>query len=305
VWTKPRNLGGTINTRYDEQSVGLTPDGQTMLMYIDHIDSLGNIYSSMNKAGVFQRMKKLNSNVNSDFETAGSITPDGNIIFFASKRDGGLGETDIYMARKLPNGLWAKAQNLGTNINTKYSEDFPQIAPDGKTLYFSSQGHAGMGDYDLFQSTWNEEENTWTMPKNLGYPINSVGDDRSISFTENNRVAYISAVRDGGFGDLDLYRVKFEDAEDRTTILQGYISTSDSAKNVSPFVTIKDLKNKDVPDQTYNPNPSTGKFIMALTPSKYEITIEADGYKTFTDSFFIFDIGIGQNESKKIFTLQK
>ena len=305
IWTKAKNMGGTVNTRYDEQAVGLTPDGQTMLMYIDHIDSLGNIYSSMNKAGVFQRMRKLNSNVNSDFETAGSITPDGNIIFFTSKRDGGIGETDIYMARKLPNGQWAKAQNLGTTLNTKYKEDFPQIAPDGKTLYFSSQGHAGMGDFDLFQSSWNEEENTWSTPKNLGYPINSVGDDRSISFTEDNRVAYISAVRDGGFGDLDLYRIKFNDTEDRTTILQGYISSSDSAKNISTIVTVKDLKNKDAMELTYNPNPGTGKFIMALTPSKYEITIEADGYKTLTDVFFVFDIGIGQNESKKNFLLQK
>jgi tetratricopeptide (TPR) repeat protein len=305
VWTKPKNLGGMVNTRYDEQAVGLTPDGQTMLMYIDHIDSLGNIYSSMNKAGIFQRMRKLNSNVNSDFETAGSITPDGNIIFFASKRDGGLGETDIYMARKLPNGQWAKAQNLGNVVNTKYKEDFPTIAPDGKTLYFSSQGHAGMGDFDLFQTTWNEEENTWSEPKNLGYPINSAGDDRSISFTQDNRVAYISAVRDGGFGDLDLYRIKFEDVEDRTTVLQGYISTSDSAKDVVTFVTVRDLKNKDAAELTYNPNPSTGKFIMALTPGKYEITVEADGYKTLTDVFFIFDIGVGQNESKKIFMLQK
>lgn len=298
-------MGGAVNTRYDEQAVGLTPDGQTMLMYIDHIDSLGNIYSSMNKAGVFQRMRKLNSNVNSDFETAGSITPDGNIIFFTSKRDGGLGETDIYMARKLPNGQWAKAQNLGTTINTKYKEDFPQIAPDGKTLYFSSQGHAGMGDFDLFQSTWNEEENTWSTPKNLGYPINSVGDDRCISFTQDNRVAYISAVRDGGFGDLDLYRIKFNETEDKTVVLQGYIAGSDSSKNISTFVTVKDLKNKDALELTYSPNPSSGKFIMALTPSKYEITIEADGYKTLTDVFFIFDIGTGQNESKKFFTLQK
>jgi tetratricopeptide (TPR) repeat protein len=305
VWTKPKNMGGTVNTRYDEQAVGLTPDGQMMLMYIDHIDSLGNIYSSMNKAGTFQRMRKLNNNVNSDFETAGSITPDGNIIFFASKRDDGLGETDIYMARKLPNGQWAKAQNLGNVINTKYKEDFPTIAPDGKTLYFSSQGHAGMGDFDLFQSTWNEEENTWSEPKNLGYPINSAGDDRSISFTQDNRVAYISAVRDGGFGDLDLYRIKFNDTEDRTTVLQGYISTADSAKDVVTFVTVKDLKNKEAPELTYNPNPSTGKFIMALTPSKYEVTIEADGYKTLTDVFFVFDIGVGQNESKKMFMLQK
>ncbi|MCW3102643.1 MAG: hypothetical protein JWO09_1083 [Bacteroidetes bacterium] len=305
VWTKPKNMGALVNTRYDEQAVGLTPDGNMMLMYIDHIDSLGNIYSSISKAGTFQRMKKLNSNVNSDFETAGSITPDGNIIFFASKREGSLGETDIYMARKLPNGLWAMAQNLGSVVNTKYKEDFPQIAPDGKTLYFSSQGHDGMGDFDLFQTTWNEEDNTWSTPKNLGYPINSAGDDRCISFTQDNRVAYLSAARDGGFGDLDIYRVKFNDSDDKFTVLLGYVNAADSSKNVSSFVTIKDLKNADVADFTYTPNPKTGKFLMALPPSKYQITIEADGYKTLTDTFFIFDIGVAQNESKKVYTLQK
>lgn len=307
VWTKPKNMGALVNTRYDEQAVSLTPDGQTMLMYIDHIDSFGNIYSSMNKNGIFQRMRKLNSTINSDFETAGSISPDGNVIFFASKRDGGLGETDIYMARKLPNGLWAMPQNLGSVVNTKYKEDFPEIAPDGKTLYFSSQGHDGMGDFDLFQTTWNEEDNTWSVPKNLGYPINSAGDDRCISFTQDNRVAYLSAVRDGGFGDLDLYRVKFNDAEDKYTVLQGFVKTADStgSKPIEAVVTIEDLKNKDVPPYTYTPNPKSGKFIMALAPSKYQVTIEADGYKTLTDVFFIFDIGVAQNENKKVFILQK
>ncbi len=306
IWTKPKNMGGTVNTRYDEQAVSLTPDGQTMIMYIDHIDSLGNIYSSMNKAGTFQRMRKLNSNVNSDFETSGSINRDGNVIFFASKRDGGLGETDIYMSRKLPNGLWAIAQNLGKTINTSYKEDFPEIAPDGKTLYFSSQGHNGMGDFDLFKSTWNEEENTWTTPQNLGYPINSAGDDRCISFTKDNRVAYISAVRDGGFGDLDIYRVKFNDAEDKYTVLLGIVNTTDSLKPTAPIViTVEDLQNKNIDPYLYSPNDKNGKFIMALVPSKYKITIETPGYKTFTDVFFIFDIGTGQNESKKTFILQK
>ncbi len=307
VWTKPKNMGALVNTRYDEQAVSLTPDGQTMLMYIDHIDSFGNIYSSINKAGVFQRMKKLNSTVNSDFETSGSISPDGNVIFFASKRDGGLGETDIYMARKLPNGMWAMPQNLGNVVNTKYKEDFPEIAPDGKTLYFSSQGHDGMGDYDLFQTTWNEEDNTWSNPKNLGYPINSAGDDRCISFTQDNRVAYLSTVRDGGFGDLDLYRVKFNDAEDKYTVLQGFVKTADStsSKPVDAIVTIEDLKNKDIAPYTYTPNPKNGKFIMALAPSKYQVTIESTGYKTLTDVFFIFDIGVAQNDTKKVFILQK
>jgi hypothetical protein len=304
VWTKPKNMGALVNTRYDEQAVGLTPDGNMMLMYIDHIDSLGNIYSSVSKNGTFQRMKKLNSNVNSDFETAGSINPDGDIIFFASKRDGGLGETDIYMSRKLPNGQWALAQNLGPVVNTKYKEDFPQIAPDGKTLYFSSQGHEGMGDFDLYQTTMNED-GTWTTPKNLGYPINSAGDDRCISFTQDNRVAYISAARDGGFGDLDLYRVKFNNVEERLTVLLGYVTSADSTKEINSNVMIKDLKNPDLQERSYIPNPKTGKFLMTLPPSKYEITIEADGYKTFTEVFFVFDIGIAQNENKKVFQLKK
>lgn len=305
IWTKPKNIGPPVNTRLDEQAVSLAPDGSSMIVYIDHIDSLGNIYTSNYINGKFTKIKKLNSNVNSDFETAGSVSPEGDVIFFASKRDKGFGETDIYMARKLPNGNWAIPQNLGPTINTRYKEDFPQIAPDGRTLYFSSQGHAGMGDFDLFQTTWDPETNTWTEPKNLGYPINSAGDDRSISFTRDNKVAYISAVRDGGFGDLDIYRVKFNDADDKITVLQGYVTTADSAKNITAFVTIEDLKNKDILPYTYNPNEKSGKFIMALPPSKYQITIEADGYKKFSETFFVFEVGIAQNESKKTFVLQK
>lgn len=306
VWTKPKNMGGMVNTALDEQAVGLTPDGQTMLMYIDHIDSLGNIYSSSNKAGAFQRMKKLSENVNNFYETAGSITKDGNIIFFASERPGGQGETDIYMARKLPNGNWAQAQNLGPVVNTRYKEDFPEIAPDGKTLYFSTQGHAGMGDFDLFKTVWDEATNTWSEPKNLGYPVNSVGDDRCISFTENNRVAYISAVRDGGYGDLDLYRIKFNDVDDRYTVLQCSIVGSDSAKITDAAVTVIDANDKDPEPYLYTPNSKTGKFIMAFTPGKYQVSVQAKGYKTYSDYIYIFEFGApSQNETKRRFILQK
>ncbi|HSH65569.1 MAG TPA: hypothetical protein VLB84_07185 [Bacteroidia bacterium] len=306
LWTKPKNMGGMINTPFDEQAVGLTPDGETMLMYIDHIDSLGNIYESTQKNGKFQRMKKLSANVNSDFETAGSITKDGEIIFFASERSGGEGATDIYMARKLPNGNWAQAQNLGKTVNTKYREDFPEIAPDGKTLYFSSQGHAGMGDFDLFKTEWDQESNTWSEPKNLGYPVNSVGDDRCISFTEDNRVAYISAVRDGGYGDLDIYRIKFNDAEDRYTVLQCAVMGADSSKIKDASVTVINANDPDPEPYLYTPNSKTGKFIMAFTPGKYQISVQAKGYKTYSDFIYIFEFGApNQNETKKVFMLQK
>ncbi len=304
-WGKPVNLGGPINTRYDEQAVSLSPDGTSMIVYVDRIDSLGNIYEAKEKDKAFKRLVKLNANVNSDFETSGSISPDGATIFFASKREGGSGETDIYLARKLPNGQWAKAQNLGKTINTIFKEDFPEIAPDGVTLYFSSQGHDGMGDFDLFKSTWNPDENTWTVPVNLGYPINSVGEERSISFAKNDKVAYLSALRPEGFGDLDIYKVTFHN--DNNITLQNFVKTSDSAKTVDAMVSIVNLatKSTDLEPFVYTPNHTTGKFISCLTPGKYEITITAKGYKTYTKEFTVAEKINAEDDIIKKFTLKK
>ena len=306
VWAKPTNIGPPIDTRYDEQVVSMSADGTSIIIYMDRIDSLGNIYQSKWTDKGFKKMVKLTANVNSDFETSGSIAPDGNTIFFASKREGGFGETDIYMARKLPNGQWAKAQNLGKTINTIYKEDFPEIAPDGKTLYFSSQGHEGMGDFDLFKAVWDEENNTWTIPVNLGYPINSVGDDRCISFTKDNKVAYISALRpEEGFGDLDIYKVTFHD--DKNVTLHNYIRTSDSSKTIEASVSILDMsvKPNEADPYIYTPNPKTGKFISVLAPGKYQITITSKGYKTYTKEFTVSEGKTEEDEIIKKFTLKK
>lgn len=305
VWSKAKGVGTYVNTAYDEQAVGISSDGKSIVVYIDHIDSAGNLYVSEIKRGSYQRIVRLNENVNKGFERSGSISPEGDIIFFASDREGGLGETDIYMSRKLPTGQWAKAQNLGANINTPYREDFPFLVEDGKTLYFASQGHSSMGDYDLFKSIWDEESNTWSKPVNLGYPINTPDEERCISFTENNRVGYVSAVRKGGLGDLDIYRVTFNDAEQRYAIVTGYVTPSDSIpiKDFRAVITATDMKTKK--EYSYIPSKSTGKYVMALTPGKYAITVEAAGYKTLADAVVVFDMGSFQPEMDKNFVLSK
>lgn len=305
VWQKAKNIGPPINTRLDEQVVGFTPDGTKVLVYLDHIDSLGNIYISDKKTS-FGKLTKLNENVNGGLETAGSISTDGNIIFFASQRDGGLGETDIYMARKLPNGQWALPQNLGPNINTKYKEDFPTLAADGKTLYFSSQGHSSMGDFDLFKSEWDEENNTWSAPKNLGYPLNTSDDDRQICITSDQRAAYVSRSREDGAGDLDLYRVTFDGAESRYTIVTGTVLTGDTTaagRKVEAIITATNSKNPDDLPLTFVPIPNSGKYVMALPPGKWVINIEATGFKPLVDTIVLFDLGSFQPEMKKDFQL--
>jgi TPR repeat protein len=308
VWQKPRNIGPPINTRLDEQVVGLTGDGNRMIVYIDHIDSLGNIYISEKKTS-FGKLVKLNNNVNSGLETAGAISPDGNIIFFASERDGGQGETDIYMARKLPNGQWALPQNLGPSINTRYREDFPRLADDGRTLYFSSQGHSSMGDFDVFKSVWDEENNSWSAPKNLGYPLNTADDDRQICITSDQRAAYVSRAREGGSGDLDLYRVTFNDGESsRYTIVTGNVLTGDTTaagRKVEAIITATNSQNPDDLPLTFTPIPSSGKYVMALPPGKWVINIEATGFKPYVDTIILYDLGSFQPEMKKDFPLTR
>jgi hypothetical protein len=291
VFSKPKNAGGIINGNFDEQCVGLAPDGTSMMIYIDNISDVGNLYQSKATKTSFTKPVKLQDAVNEGFETAGSLSPDGNTLFFASDREGTKGMTDIFMVKKLPNGNWAKPQAIPM-INTKYREDFPFMASDGKTLYFASEGHSSMGGFDIFKTIYNEETNAWSAPKNLGYPINDSQDNRTISFSANNRTGYVSALRDGGMGDLDIYRVTFDDALPRYTVVTGIIHAADSIhkKNINALITVLDPKTgKEI--GSYTPVPGTGRYVMALAPGKYNIKVESPGCKPNLNSISILDLG--------------
>ena len=210
-WTKAVNPGNIINGALDEQAVWMKPDGSEMMVYLDHIEKFGDLYTSKkNAGGDFQKVKALPEMVNQKIETSGCLDADGAVIFFA-RRDKVDGKNDIYSCRKLPTGKWGMPYKLPEEVNTPYNEDFPSISSDGLTLYFASEGHNSMGGYDLFKSTYNPDNNTWTKAVNLGFPINSTTDDRSISITSDNRAGYISTFRPGSFGDLDIYRIRFND----------------------------------------------------------------------------------------------
>ncbi len=304
VWGKAQSIGPQINTEFDEEAVGLNPSASELTLYIDNIKDFGKIYYSERKGNTFQRPILYNTQtINSDFQSSGSISPDGNTLLFASKRSGGYGETDIYMTKKLPNGQWAQPQNLGPNINTPYKEDFPWLDVDGVTLYFSSQGHTSMGDFDLFKSQWmNTDSNSWSAPQNLGYPVNTTGDDRCISFTSDHHVAYVSRVRPEGFGDMDIYRIIFSDMQ-RYAVVRGRIITADTTHPIEALITVTNSKTSD--QFQFKPIPRNGHFIMALTPGIYKVKIECNGYTPLNDNIIIYDLSSFQPETVKNYTLQK
>lgn len=307
-WIKAYNAGKVINTNYDEQCVSLSTDGNQMVVYFDNIKKYGDLYTSdRNLNGDFTKIKPMHPFISDPktIETSGSFTSDGNVFFFA-RRQTIDDQSDIYMVRKLPNGQWGMPQKLPEQINTPYNEDFPYIGADGVTLYFASEGHNTIGGYDLFKSTWNPDENTWTPAENLGYPINSTGDDRSICMTPDNRVGYISTFRPNGYGDLDIYRIRFEDKDQIIRIITGEIFLGDSTKKaVDTPVMIIARDKKTGEERQFVPNSRTGKYVIALEAGEYEITISADGYTDYTETITISDIGKIEIEKNKNFVLNK
>jgi len=308
-WTKSANAGRMINGALDEQVVGLKSDGLEMYVYLDHIDKFGDIYIA--KRGDlntdFPKPRILDPIINEKIETSGCLSEDGNTMFFA-RRDKVEDQSDLYVCRKLPNGKWALPQKLPPSINTNLNEDFPYLSNDGMTLYFASEGHNSIGGYDLFKTTWNMEANTYSKPENLGFPVNSTDDDRNICVTPDNRVAYISAFRPGGFGDLDIYRIKFNDNEQISKIITGKIFFEDSLEAnqpksyvVSIVATHKQLKT----DYLFTPHTKTGKFVMSLPAGSYELVVSTSGYADLKETLTISDIGKIEMEKNKNFLFKK
>ncbi len=305
-WIDPKSIGNNINTRFDEQAVGISPDGKKLTVYIDHIDSLGNLYiTEPNPTGNgYKKIVRLDSKINEGFETTGSMNDAGDVFVFASKRKEGDGEKDLYVIRKLSNGKWAKPQDLGENINTIYNEDFPHLSKDGNTLYFASEGHSSMGGYDLFKCQWNDAQKAWSDPQNLGYPINDTYDNENIAFVSDGAYAYVSAIKTGGLGDRDIYKIKFNEVDTRYCIITGYVKTSDSS-DVPIKISIMASKPESKEVLKFVPVQKTGKYVMALTPGNYTLIIKAEGYEEVNTNITIYDLPFQPEKSKDFIMKRK
>lgn len=298
-YQKAKNIGAPISS--DDKNVeviGLSGDGDDLLLfYTDPNTNLGtgDIYlSQLDKAkNYFKKPEELDDNVNSSKgdEIAAAIAADGNTIYFASNRAGGYGGIDLYSARRLPTGKWGTPQNLGPEINTAFDEDFPSLSPDGTTFYFSSKGHTSLGGYDIFKADWNDSLKKYSGVKNMGYPINTPEDNSNFRISQDGRYGYISALRDGGLGDLDIYRVTFNDVEPRYSVIRGQVAASDKSKTISysdVFITVTDKNSGEVVGN-YVPNANSGRYVIIVPPGVYEVTYTAPGFTDLHDTLNILD----------------
>ncbi|MBC7696607.1 MAG: OmpA family protein [Burkholderiales bacterium] len=289
-WSEAKPIGSTINTIGNEASVGLSPDGTKLFVYVD-ING-GDIYYSNLEGEKWSPLLPLGPSVNTvDWETHATITVDGSTLYFVSNRkEGGYGGRDIWRCVKLPNGMWSLATNMGPTINTAEDEEAPFIHPDGVTLFFSSKGHKNMGGFDIFKTTKNEE-GKWSEPENLRAPINTPDDDIFYVQSADGKRGYVSSARRGGLGDKDIYRIDFERAiAEPLTLLKGVLTFNGANKQPSNArITVMDEVNLVVQD--IRPNEKTGRYIMILAPGikgkTYSVNFEANGYQPISISLII------------------
>ena len=267
-WDEPQKISENINTMEHEASVALSADGNELIIYKDDVGD-GNLYVSRFNGAEWSKPEKLSNNVNSTYdESHASISSDGSTLYFSSNRPGGYGGYDIYISKRLPNGEWSLAQSAGSVINTEADESGPFIHPDGSTLYFSSKGHNSMGGYDLF-FTILKDDGTFSLPENMGYPINSIDDDVFYVLSADGKRAYYSTVQPDGFGKKDIYLMDLLSLPERSlVVVNGYIKNKKTGEVVKDVILkINDIKTGSLIGE-FRPNKQTGKYTIVVPKSK-------------------------------------
>ena len=290
-WIIAIPLTSKINTESNEYINSMSADGNTLVLFGNYIGALGrgdNFYVEKTSKG-WGEIKQLPEPINSKWWDADAfLTADGKAILFSSERPGGIGDyhpkgdyhhgmdwgnTDIYVVLKEEDGSWSKkAINLGPIINTPYTERTPFLHPDGKTLYFSSDGHYGLGKSDVFKSvrlsdtSWTE----WSEPINLGKEINTPAEDWGYKITTDGKHAYFSTVNDDGFGEEDIYYVELpEEVQPSSNVFAITGKVLDEKGNpveaVIKWEDVEQLKEVGIAKT----DPVTGEYYIVLPIGKY------------------------------------
>ena len=301
TWGHAIALPKNINTLFNEGAPTIGPDGRS-LIFVACSDMSGINYGEgrvgKGSCDLFYT-KKIGSRwlnpvnipgyINTSlWETQPSLSADGKTLYFIRevKNKGASDNADIYKSTLLDDGSWSQPERLSDVINSPYAEESVLIHPDGKTLYFASKGHVGMGGTDLFVSRMDENGN-WSEPVNLGYPINTSFNENSLMVSPEGNIAFFASNRKGGYGELDIYY--FDLPEDlrptRTLYFEGTVYDANTNKPLGGKFELIDLQTGKVVITAYA-DMETGEFTVSLPINReYALKVTHDGYAFFSANF--------------------
>jgi hypothetical protein len=293
TWADAELVPGAINTEGHDACTSISPDGKAIFVYRNDTDGEsrgGDIYfSKLSSSGKWGSPVTVGKPINTTyFEGGACISPDGSMLYFVSERpEGGYGRADIYVSKRKSRTEWDVPVNLGPDVNTTEDEGGIFLAPDGKTLFLSSNGYNSMGGYDIFKTV--NENGKWSKPVNLGYPINTLDNDMSLTLSVDAQAGYFTSDRKGGKGDLDIYKVDLSNYPvlekdmkakviDSMAILKGTVFNATDGSAMEAEVVFYDQNGTKIGSTLSNAG-SGDYFITVLAGKTYQVKIELEGYK--------------------------
>ena len=299
-WTTAEPLSANINTpSFNEGAQCISPDGQFLFFTgCNRPDGLGrcDIYISQKEGKGWSKPINLGFPINtSGWESQPSLSADGKTLYFVSDRKGGLGSYDIWKSIIGDDGKWIMPENLGPNINTVYNEQYPFIHPDGKTFYFSSTGWTGLGGKDLFISR-SDTLNVWSKPINLGFPINTYGDESGLTINSSGTKAFFSSNNFNGFGGFDIYSFDLPQniRPSAVNYVKGVVFDDSDKKRLGALIDIIDLRTGNSIYTSYS-DAIDGTFLGTLPKgNQYSLNASKEGYLFYSENFSLEKFVIGK-----------
>ncbi|PPK84658.1 outer membrane protein OmpA-like peptidoglycan-associated protein [Neolewinella xylanilytica] len=299
-WSTAVPLTG-VNTPMNEGAQTITADGNYLIFTgCGRRDGIGScdLYYSERIGDRWGEAQNMGPTVNTRAsESQPSLSQDGSLLFFASNREGGLGGDDIYVSGRRPDGQWSRPINLGKTVNTNGNDRYPFWAADNKTLYFTSTGWPGMGGADLFMTSV-DENNNWQQPKNLGYPINTPGEETNLFIGLDGRSAYFSkGIADG----IDIYTFELpEEARPApATYVEVQVVDDETDRPLTAKVRLQ-AQQRGSPVTVRNTD-TRGRYLTVLpTGLDYGFSVEKEGYLFYSDRFIL----AGEHSASEPFQLR-
>jgi len=288
-WITAQPLPGNINTPQNEGAQNISQDA-TVLVFTgcNRQDGYGgcDLYISYHTRNGWSEAINLGNKINSEgWDSQPSLSPDKRSLYFASRRPGGYGGSDIYVSHLGTNGRWSDPENLGPEINTSGDEFSPFIHADNQTLYFTSNGLPGYGDEDLFV-TRKGADGKWGTPQNLGYPINTIDEEGTIFVAADGKTAYYSSDRSDSRGGLDIYSFELREGVRpfKTLWVKGKVYDQKTNAGLPSAVELIDLATQQTLSKVQT--DETGNYLITLPTGKdYAFNVNRRGYLFYSDNY--------------------
>ncbi len=288
-YAKSRLIDGDINLEPSKGAINISQDGEWLIFAgYNFRGGFGDfdLYISYYTPTGWSEPENLGRNINTEsWESSPSLSPDKRALYFSSNRQGGYGGKDIYVSYRLPNGKWGPAKNMGSSINTAGDELAPFIHADNSSLYFTSDGLPGYGNSDIFLCR-KGPNNEWSIPQNLGYPINTIENEGSLFVSADGKTAFYASDRSDSRGGLDIYtfELRTDVRPAKTLYVKGKVYDVKTGKGLPSAVELIDNFNHQV--VTNVQTDETGNYFITLPVGKdYTFTVNRKGYLFFSEIF--------------------